>query len=578
MNPTPPTPVSKNKRIGKSKVFNDSIHGHIAIDPACVLIIDTPQFQRLQKLLQLGPTQWVFPGATHKRFAHSIGVCYLAGKFVEDLRQRQPEYEITDVDVLCIKIAGLCHDLGHGPLSHTYDGKFVKTARPDLKWDHEWTSANLFEHLLVSNDLKPILCEEHNMTEDDFHFIKELIFGAKHEAPPNWIWKGRGKNKDFLYEIVANHRNEIDVDKFDYFKRDCYHLGIPVSFDCDRLMRFARIITDENDLHGTTQIAYHEKESWNIYELFHTRFNLHKRAYQHRVTHAVEKMLCDALLSAEPHFRLTGKDGQQISMAHAMHDVVAFTRLNDSIFDTIRYVGEQAAASSSNSTSVYDQTIELLDRLEKRDLYPMIGEVLVPQVFERKVKGEENILKEILTIAEESSNSSALLKNAGIYIDKFSLNYGMGDQNPVDHVTFYNRNNATEGRQKKRNTISNLTPRLFREYYIRVYIKDSSNNLAIIAARNAFDSWVEKKFHTKDSLIVPSTPNSPARSTERPKKRQRSRSGSSNMGKMSITGSPSSSSSSSSDGSNTYFKKVNIAMKELDSIHEEENEQVDNEP
>ena len=91
MNPTPPTPVSKNKRIGKSKVFNDSIHGHIAIDPACVLIIDTPQFQRLQKLLQLGPTQWVFPGATHKRFAHSIGVCYLAGKFVESTLRYDPK-------------------------------------------------------------------------------------------------------------------------------------------------------------------------------------------------------------------------------------------------------------------------------------------------------------------------------------------------------------------------------------------------------------------------------------------------------------------------------------------------------
>ena len=128
------------------------------------------------------------------------------------------------------------------------------------------------------SDLKPILNEQHNLTEEDFHFIKELIFGSPNDAPPEWEWKGRGKEKDFLYEIVANHRNEIDVDKFDYFKRDCYHLGIPVSFDCGRLMRFARIITDEHD--GKTQIAYHEKESWNIYELFHTRFNLHKRAYQ----------------------------------------------------------------------------------------------------------------------------------------------------------------------------------------------------------------------------------------------------------------------------------------------------------
>ena len=121
----------------KEKIFNDPVHGHVSLHPACCLIIDTPQFQRLQKLLQLGPTQWVFPGATHKRFAHSIGVSYLAGRFVEDLRKRQPELGITDQDVVCVKLAGLCHDLGHGPLSHTYDGKFVRKARPGVKWDHE---------------------------------------------------------------------------------------------------------------------------------------------------------------------------------------------------------------------------------------------------------------------------------------------------------------------------------------------------------------------------------------------------------------------------------------------------------
>ena len=534
----------------KEKVFNDSIHGHIAIDHACVLIIDTPQFQRLQKLLQLGPTQWVFPGATHKRFAHSIGVCYLAGKFIEDLRLRQPEYEISDVDVLCIKIAGLCHDLGHGPLSHTYDGKFCKYARPDLKWDHEWTSAELFEHLLVSNNLKSILHDQHRLTDDDFHFIKELIFGAEHEAPPNWVWKGRGKDKDFLYEIVANHRNEIDVDKFDYFKRDCYHLGIPVSFDCDRLMRFARIITDSEDTHGRTQIAYHEKESWNIYELFHTRFNLHKRAYQHRVVHAVEKMLCDALLAAEPHFRLVGKEGKPtVKLSHAMQDVVAFTRLNDSIFDTIRYVGEQDEAAlkarGSTEVSVYSKTMALLDRLEKRDLYPIVGEVLVPEPFVSKVQDEDTILLEIL---EHSGDSSDVLVSAGAYIDKFALSYGMKDKNPVDHVTFYNRNNATQGRKKKRNTVSSMTPRCFQEFYVRLYLKETNEDARSLA-RTAFDAWVESKFHSDaSSLIIPSTPNSPSISTDRPKKRAR----------------PSSSSSSSS------YSKASMAIRELTSIDEEE--------
>ncbi|XP_023931442.1 deoxynucleoside triphosphate triphosphohydrolase SAMHD1-like [Lingula anatina] len=94
------------------KVFNDPIHGHIELHPLCVRIIDTPQFQRLRYLKQLGGAYYVFPGATHNRFEHSIGVCYLAGRLVRELKDRQPELKITEQDILCVQIAGLCHDLG----------------------------------------------------------------------------------------------------------------------------------------------------------------------------------------------------------------------------------------------------------------------------------------------------------------------------------------------------------------------------------------------------------------------------------------------------------------------------------
>jgi HD superfamily phosphohydrolase len=165
------------------QLFNDSVHGHIEIDPLCVKvsrrlvpasaplfwlpfpfvatkhtrttpcldirtsppphlthahehttttnhtlqIINTPQFQRLRRLKQLGTTYYVFPGASHNRFEHSIGVCYLAGTLIERLRKTHHSgdpsrnipadvlpLEITDADVLAVKIAGLCHDLGHG--------------------------------------------------------------------------------------------------------------------------------------------------------------------------------------------------------------------------------------------------------------------------------------------------------------------------------------------------------------------------------------------------------------------------------------------------------------------------------
>ena len=70
-----------------------------------------------------------------------------------------------------------------------------------------------------------------------------------------WPYRGRPREKSFLYEVVANKRNGIDVDKWDYFLRDCHHLGISCSFDCHRFMKFSRVISVD----GERQICVREK-------------------------------------------------------------------------------------------------------------------------------------------------------------------------------------------------------------------------------------------------------------------------------------------------------------------------------
>ena len=75
-------------------------------------------------------------------------MCYLSGELVERLQDRQPELGITAEDVLCVKIAGLCHDLGHGPFSHMFDGRFIPLTCPGSTWHHELASVAMFEHLL----------------------------------------------------------------------------------------------------------------------------------------------------------------------------------------------------------------------------------------------------------------------------------------------------------------------------------------------------------------------------------------------------------------------------------------------
>lgn len=100
------------------------------LHPILVAMINTPEFDRLRNITQMGGTYYVYPACSHNRFEHSIGwvatnpwfsngyilmqyrVAYLAGKLVETLQKKQPKLKITYVDALCVKIAGLCHDLG----------------------------------------------------------------------------------------------------------------------------------------------------------------------------------------------------------------------------------------------------------------------------------------------------------------------------------------------------------------------------------------------------------------------------------------------------------------------------------
>lgn len=165
----------------------------------------------------------------------------MARQFVDTLRSKQADLDITDADALCLEIAGLCHDLGHGPFSHLYDGRFLPIINHSHEFAHEHASIGIFDHMIRVNNLLPMF-DLFGLGEDDIQFIKELMLGDKNEGPSGFEWKGRGR-KTFLYDIVANKRNGIDVDKFDYFARDCHVLGLTKSFDASRLMRFAKYAT-----------------------------------------------------------------------------------------------------------------------------------------------------------------------------------------------------------------------------------------------------------------------------------------------------------------------------------------------
>ncbi|PIK40866.1 putative deoxynucleoside triphosphate triphosphohydrolase SAMHD1-like [Apostichopus japonicus] len=529
-----------------TKVFNDSVHGHIEI-PLLVSIIDTPEFQRLRFIKQLGMCYFVYPGASHNRFEHSLGVSYLAGELARTLQSKQKNLKITKEDILCVEIAGLCHDLGHGPFSHLFDEAFLPKVRPDYKGKHEKLSVDMFEHMLKKNKLRKQF-ENYKLEEEDIVFIKEQIFGVGEkkvravcnylpeegtELPINknelltilkrdtqegflevvneegergivskemveeiWSYKGRGKDKSYLYEIVANKRNGIDVDKWDYFARDSVHLGIPNPFDWKRYLRFARVLHEPDG----SQICTRDKEITNLYDMFHTRYTLHRRAYQHRVNKILEAMIVEALKEANDYLLFPGKDGKMKKMSESIDDMEAYSKLNDHIIWTILCTTDGKLKKSR----------DLVNRILTRDLFVCVGQTQL----KKKVASHETPMKlvsQLIDIENDytekeifdrlSGKAKETIKQSDIVVHIANFSYGMGEKDPVEHVKFYSKkdpNNTVEMSKIRQDSMA--LPREFSERFLRVCVKQTKPAKVSEWVREAFEKWCNDKGLTAEPV------------------------------------------------------------------------------
>lgn len=271
--------------------IKDPVHGYVYITEAEKAIIDSYPMQRLHRIKQLAGAEFVYPGANHTRFEHSIGVMYLAGRLTENSAVSD---HMSDGEAEMVRIAALLHDVGHGPFSHVFEhllDKFLgKTHEDYTTW------------VIQESELKDVL-NKYGYNSDS---IGKLAVGRLNKP-----------GKPFLDQVV---RSAVDVDKLDFILRDTYHTGAAYGYvDIFRLIHMLDVL----DGNLTINIgALSALESFIL-----ARIESFKSIYFHRVGRAAQIMIALAMEEAKDELGLVDFETPEDYLA--MNDYVVWTMLKN---------------------------------------------------------------------------------------------------------------------------------------------------------------------------------------------------------------------------------------------------------
>ena len=243
------------------KIIHDPVHGSMKIPEEIMRLVETPEFQRLRGIKQLGLANLVYPGANHTRFEHSLGTWYLA-------RRLSQELGLPGDEAMLIQLAALLHDVGHGPFSHTLE----RIYRERLEFhDHMDVSRGIVEGKIE-------ICESSNEIPE---ILEELGFRPKEIGD---LIAGVYKRK-YLRMII---HGDIDVDQLDYLSRDAHYTGVAHGIiDLERLLTVMKVIGDE--------LVIDEKGIEAVEGMLVARSLMYSRVYFHRTVKIAEGMLIRAV-------------------------------------------------------------------------------------------------------------------------------------------------------------------------------------------------------------------------------------------------------------------------------------------
>ncbi len=208
--------------------YRDPVHGFIEVRPLETKIINSPPFQRLRNIKQLAMTNYVYHGAEHSRFGHSIGVMHLVTKAFRSVINNNAYSNFASTPKIewheqILRLIALTHDLGHAPFSHASESLFPNNLK------HEDMTEKVIKQTVVGKYIGEIGKEFVKKFGENFDITPELICN---------IYRGKdaGENSEFVF-LNTFMDSELDCDKMDYLLRDSLYCGVNYGkFDLERLI------------------------------------------------------------------------------------------------------------------------------------------------------------------------------------------------------------------------------------------------------------------------------------------------------------------------------------------------------
>lgn len=246
--------VMELKRLDETKVLKDPVHSYIHIHYEVIWnCLDSKEFQRLRRIRQLGGDFQVYPTAEHSRFSHSLGVYEIVRRMVTEVKSLC--VELTEYEKVCVMLAGLLHDVGHGPFSHAFEHV--------TNHSHEEYTAKI---ILENTELNAILrAVSEKLPQDIVSIIQHT-----HE-------------NDILNQIVSG---QLDADRMDYLLRDSYFTATSYGqFDLERILRTMRV---RKTAEGRKVIVVKYTGIHSVEDYIMARYQMYWQVYYHPVARSYE--------------------------------------------------------------------------------------------------------------------------------------------------------------------------------------------------------------------------------------------------------------------------------------------------